>query len=200
MSFCVYTIFNECNGKIYVGKTGNFARRRQRHIYAALGQASEKKFYIHRAMAKHGVENFTFSILQEFVDEERCNEAEKYWISFFNSKNPKLGYNLTEGGEGNSGRIISDETRLKMSESHKGAKNYLFGKTIPEETREKFSKAKIGRYEGSNNPNSKLGNSDIVDIRNLRQQGWLLRELAAKYDVGTTIISDICSGKAWSKK
>lgn len=195
--FYIYTIHNVLNNKIYVGKTNNPHRRWQRHIYAANGQASEKMLYVHRAIAKYGSDNFVFSIFQQFESEKTAFAAEQYWIKNFNSRDLKCGYNLTDGGEGSSGRIVSPETRLKMSENHKGNKNYLFGKTISKEVREKFSKAKIGKVTGENNPNSKLIKENISDIKELRKTGKTLKEIAKIYNVSTTTISDICNNKIW---
>jgi hypothetical protein len=44
--------------------------------------------------------------------------------------------------ESNIGRVDSEETRKKKSESHKGEKNIWYGKQLPEETRKKMSEAK----------------------------------------------------------
>lgn len=40
---------------------------------------------------------------------------------------------------------ISEETRKKMSNSHRGARNFWFGKHLPQYAREKMSKAKKGK-------------------------------------------------------
>lgn len=60
--------------------------------------------------------------------------------------------NQTWGGEGVSGLIHSEETKQKMSESHKGEKNYWYGKHLSEETKTKLSDAQKGKYDGENNP------------------------------------------------
>jgi G:T-mismatch repair DNA endonuclease (very short patch repair protein) len=44
--------------------------------------------------------------------------------------------------ESHIGKIPSEETRRKMSESHKGEKNYLYGKHLSEETRKKLSEVR----------------------------------------------------------
>lgn len=53
--------------------------------------------------------------------------------------------NLSDGGEGQSGWIPSDEYKLKMSKSTKGSKNGMYGKAHSDETREKIRKKAIGR-------------------------------------------------------
>ena len=67
--------------------------------------------------------------------------------------------NKTDGGEGTNGYIVSEETRKKMSESHKGkifteeTRRRLSeahkGKIITEETKRKMSESR----KGKNNPN-----------------------------------------------
>lgn len=48
---------------------------------------------------------------------------ESYYIRKFQSNNSDIGYNLTTGGEGFSGKH-SEETKKKMSESHRGLDNH----------------------------------------------------------------------------
>lgn len=52
--------------------------------------------------------------------------------------------NLTDGGQGTSGRIISNETRLKMSKSSKGNKRSV-GRVLSEETKKKIGDAHRGK-------------------------------------------------------
>jgi Mor family transcriptional regulator len=50
-------------------------------------------------MAKHGVNNFDFQIIEMHEAQSEANDAECFWISFFGSRNPTLGYNLSPGGD-----------------------------------------------------------------------------------------------------
>ena len=52
--------------------------------------------------------------------------------------------NKTDGGDGCSGDIRSEEWRRKQSEARKGENNPLYGKSHSEETRRKQSEAKKG--------------------------------------------------------
>ena len=108
----VYLIHNIKNNKVYVGKTTNPSVRWHKHIKVAFSQRKREKFYLHQAIRKDGVSNFVFSIIQKFPSEEVANLAEVYWINFFNSRSD--GYNLTAGGEGCSGRKLSDLTKEKI--------------------------------------------------------------------------------------
>lgn len=104
--YCVYTIQNKLSLKIYVGQSCDYKTRWDVHIKNAkdlllkkIASNHKKIQYIHRAMAKHGIDNFEFQVIEEFETEEKADEAEKFWISFFNSNNSNFGYNLTPGGK-----------------------------------------------------------------------------------------------------
>lgn len=90
-------------------------------------------------------------------------ELEKYWISHYGRKNIGEGtlVNLTDGGEGCYGRIVSEETkrkigeksklkvyddeyRKKLSDAFKGSKNHRYGKKVSKKTRKKISEAQLG--------------------------------------------------------
>ena len=53
--------------------------------------------------------------------------------------------NLTDGGEGVSGIVVSKETRKKMSKAHTGEKNHFYGQTHSDETKNKISKVHKGK-------------------------------------------------------
>src|SRR3546814_17579637 len=55
------------------------------------------------------------------------------------------GYNLTLGGEGNPGRVVTPETRAKLRLAHTG-------KTLSAEHRAQLSAAKMGRKKPHRTP------------------------------------------------
>jgi len=174
-NFYIYTIHNIINNKIYVGKTADPKKRLAKHIKIALSKRQKEKFYIHRSISKYGVDNFTFTILQQFDTEQNCDLAEQYWIKYFRSKDPKYGYNLTDGGEGTSGRIISEVTRQKMQEKATGRKH-------TEET--------IIKMSGDNNHNSKLNFEEVKEIRHKYNiLKYSLTALAEFYKVSSRTIA-----------
>src|SRR3546814_7926212 len=59
------------------------------------------------------------------------------------------GYNLTLGGEGNPGRVVTTETRAKLRLAHTG-------KTLSAEHRAKLSAAKMGKKMRSEEHTSEL--------------------------------------------
>ncbi len=94
--------------------------------------------------------------LEKNLSEEEAFVKEIELIAFHGRKNNGTGIlrNLTDGGEGSSGRIPTDETRRKMSEAktgknhpnygRTGEKNPFFGKKHSTEARQKMSEAKTG--------------------------------------------------------
>lgn len=138
----IYTIYNILNNKIYIGKSKNPPSRWNRHIKTAYGNRKKEKFYIHRALVKHSVNNFIFSTIQSLSNEDDANKAEKYWIKFYQSNNSLFGYNQTEGGEGCSDKITSEATREKMRLKATGRKH-------TEETKELLRKINLGKIPAS---------------------------------------------------
>ena len=71
-------------------------------------------------------------VILEIVDENTWSERERFWISYFNSTNYEIGYNLMDGGECGP-RMVGD-------------KNYMYGKTHTDEVKERLSIMSKQRY------------------------------------------------------
>ena len=86
-------------------------------------------------------------LLKQNLTEEEAFKHEIYMIAVFGRKGLGTGilHNKTDGGEGTSGAIVSEETRRKQSEKRKGKNNPNYGKTHSKETRRKQSEAKMGK-------------------------------------------------------
>lgn len=52
---------------------------------------------LYKAMAELGIENFTFEVLKDGLDNNLLNDIEKQYITELNCRYP-LGYNMTSGG------------------------------------------------------------------------------------------------------
>ena len=128
----IYIITNQLNNKKYVGQTSkvNPQLRYNQHKYCASHPETGNGniSYLHRAMAKYGIENFSFEIIEE-VDNSLLDEKECYWIKALNTLMPN-GYNMTEGGEGTKGfsRIQTEEEKEIKRQAMKN-----FYKNHPEE-------------------------------------------------------------------
>ena len=97
--------------------------------------------------------------LKQNLTEEESFKHEKYMIAVFGRKDLGTGilHNRTNGGEGASGWVPSEETKIKISESKKGenhpyygkrGKNSVwYGKSHSEESRKKMSEVKKGKSQ-----------------------------------------------------
>lgn len=83
-------VTNLVNEKIYIGKDS-----RNRKNYFGSGKAIEN------SISKYGIENFKKEIIDEANSLDELNKKESYWISFYKSHDPSIGYNRSLGGEGN---------------------------------------------------------------------------------------------------
>jgi len=165
---------NSVNGKGYIGKTlTSLAERKVAHeSKARLGSDT----YFHRAIRKHGPDAFDWEILDDDISEADLSSREINLIAFHDTF--RTGYNSTTGGESGSmsdavktklsekaqGRVISEETRRKIGDAHRGRKRpprsaehsrkiseAKAGVKIgphSEETKDKIRKAHLGRKRG----------------------------------------------------
>ena len=107
---------------------------------------------IKQAIEKYGKENFEKEILEECSSKEHLDLAEIYWISYYNSTDRNIGYNIAIGGSG--GDTISNHPdkeviSQKISESNKGKLPWNTGTKgkikWTEERKKKASKTNKGR-------------------------------------------------------
>lgn len=104
------------NGKYYVGQTTQKPESRfRRHG----NDASSSKYPFHRAIQKHGKENFVFEVIALAQSAEELNSLERLWITLTASYVPGIGYNCHYGG---NSRIPNEETKRKIGDAHKGKK------------------------------------------------------------------------------
>lgn len=147
----IYKTTNLITNKIYIGQDCN-----NRNEYLGSG------IHIKSSIKKYGRDNFRKEIIQYCDSIEELNEREIYWIKYFDSTNPIIGYNISMGGGSimkgikqseetkakralsNSGKKRSEETRKKISIANKGKESWAKGKKLSEETKQKISNSHIG--------------------------------------------------------
>ena len=113
----VYKITNIISGKCYIGITSRIKRRIYEHIKYSEEESHKLACYLHKAIKKHGLENFSFEVVKVCENTKNLSIAEQFYIKKFNSSNDSFGYNLTDGGERN---VPNDITILKkIASSHK---------------------------------------------------------------------------------
>ena len=87
----IYKITRLKTGEIYIGKSTDVKKRWTEHCKTAYGVGTIAHSVLHTTIKKDGIENFTFELLEE-VPKDKLTEREKYWITFYDSKN----YGLNE--------------------------------------------------------------------------------------------------------
>ena len=87
----IYKITNIESQKCYVGQAADIASRWKQHIKRGIGAEAPTRNKLYPAMLKHGVENFTFEIVEE-CSRDKLNEREDYWQDYFGAK--EFGYSI----------------------------------------------------------------------------------------------------------
>lgn len=171
----VYKYTNSVDGKVYVGQTTSALTKR--HIQHKCA-SKRNTGYFYKAVRKHGWDNFIGPIqIDEAENQAELDEKEIHWISQLKSHvSTENGYNLTEGGWGGK---LSEKTRRKISESHKGlshseATRQIIsekgkGRIVSTETRRKLSIINKTRY--IENPASFIPSRETVEKVAMKLRG-----------------------------
>ncbi len=149
----IYIIQHKINLKIYVGLTNNVSRRWSHHKFLSKN-LTKKPQPIHQAMHLDGFDFYRFTVIEQHSFKEDAEEAEKFYIAFFQTRNEDLGYNRAIGGKDICGWSHTEESKLKISASAKLRKlspehkakliASIKGIKHTEERKEKVSKARKG--------------------------------------------------------
>lgn len=163
----IYKTTNNINGKFYIGK-------RQKTVFDIYYYGSGK--YLSSALCKYGKENFSREILEWCESLEELNNKERFWINKLDARNPDIGYNIAEGGEGGGDfgknnslycfvhnqdemfRILKEDLPFYIEQGYSKGRGYasngLVGVTKSKETKQKISDSNKGKHnhKGDNNP------------------------------------------------
>lgn len=203
----IYKITNKINGHAYIGLSTNIEKRFEYHKNP-YNQKREHTKLLYLAFAKYGIENFTFETLEECSIEELA-EKEQFYITLYDTQ--KNGYNMTAGGENNSGEshpghkltkedIIDIRTRYDCLERKKevfqlyqnrigesGFSKIWKGETWKDIMPDVYTKENREYHalhtgnEGSSNGRARLTEKDVIDIRTRRKNGEQLKIVYEDY-------------------
>ena len=90
----IYKITYIPTGEAYIGRTVNFKDRWQAHIQTALGMEKVASSTLHTHMARNGIWNYNFEILEE-VPKDKQSEREKFYIDLYGTQKQ---LNMKAGG------------------------------------------------------------------------------------------------------
>lgn len=200
---------SDCSQNIrYVGQTNNPEKRLRDHISEARTNKrfNRKNNWIRSMLEKDEIPNLI--ILETLSDKTKVDDAEIFHISQMKD----LGFDLTNATDGgsippyptketlekikstNSTRIVSEETRQRMSKAKKD-------KMTPEEILRlrSISNGTPPHFKGEDVSNSKLTNQSVVDIRIKMKSGLSIKEVLKDYpNVAESTIQNAATGKSWA--
>ena len=122
-----------------------------------IGKGTKERIYSTHRKFKPPKDKSRIIFLKQNLTEEEAFRHEVYMIAVFGRKDLGTGilHNRTDGGEGLSGLVHSEETKRKVSDANKGRtqseetrkkrSEALKGKTLSEETKRKMSEVRKGK-------------------------------------------------------
>lgn len=179
----IYLARNIINGMGYVGQSINSLKykKREKKGYANNGDLQ----LFPQALREFGFENFEWTVLYQDDDNDPdwMDFLERKYIKKCNTLTPN-GYNMTRGGRGLSGYSHTEESRSKVGAAQKG-------KVVSEETRAKMSAV---RKNCKRNPTSEETKAKISQAQKGRkfteEHKRKLSEAAKKRDPATRKASE----------
>lgn len=191
-----YTIYKHTSpsGKVYIGQTKRDVKKRWNNGY---GYASSPHF--DRAIKKYGWNNIQHEIIATGLTKKEANWLEQYLISYYHSNEGQYGYNITKGGDGSNGRLITKEERARISESNKGRK-------ASEETKQKMSEAQKKFYAANPDACKKRQAKRRIAVDMLDMDGNYIKtfpsvkDAAQEVNTYSTNITKCCKGKKGSHR
>ena len=104
--------------------------------------------HFNRAISKYSWENFLHEILFDNLTKEEAEQKEIELIAYYNSTNPKFGYNKANGGSSvgkhteETKNILSKKAKKRLENPEN---NPMYGKHHTEEAKKKISEKATGR-------------------------------------------------------
>ena len=202
----IYKWTNTINGKVYIGKSVDIAKRLREYRYEVNRGTTRP---IISAIRKYGFSKFEFEIIEECneLTNEQLLEREQYWMNYYDAQNPEKGYNLlsanetpleafSQGSKNVKARLneekVLDIREMIFNQNIKPAEVYKI--YANEVSYDAFCKAYRGEtwknvpmdmirninseVERKGKAKAKLTKEDVIEIRRLaEQEGWTVSEI-----------------------
>jgi len=153
------------SGKVYIGQTKNISNRKNSYKGFNTPSTSIKaQIKLYNSLSKYGWDNHKFEVIDECqfcgINNWLLDSLEIHWINEYDSFNN--GLNCTKGGSGQcghkhsieaklkmgnsmKGRVMSEQTKQKISNSNKGILIHTKRKPLSDETKQRISNSNKGR-------------------------------------------------------
>lgn len=208
----------ESSSKVYIGSTKDLDKRKNQHFHL-LRKGTHHSKYMQRYYNSYGEKSLSYEVVEECsVESLICRE--QYYID---SMKPCFNGRLT--AEGNRGHVFSEEVRSNMSRAQKKIRegkdlhtiltipvceeiinlkmegkrvkdiSELTGIAIHNVTR--VVNGRLRDYSNISDRHRKLNVEMVADIKNLLSRDTRIGDIAAKYNVKDSVISNIKSGNLW---
>lgn len=167
----IYKLTNKFNGKIYIGLTSEKkgVNERCRKRIAEAKYRKDKNSYILNAIRKYGEDSFIVEEIDKADSIEELRIKEIFYIKFYNSTDRSIGYNLTDGGEGNKGLKMSESTKNKIRQK-------AIGRKVSQDTKIKMSKSRLNKVDLS------------ISIKNCRLYNLKVSKKIEKLNINKEVI------------
>lgn len=205
----IYVIKTKINNRFYIGSAINLYNRKHTHL-THLKQKKHCNSKLQRFVNKYGIDKLFFECL-EVCEKEKLIQREQFYIDtlkpFYNiakiagstlgtkiTKEQSKKLSLLRKGKQNSlGRVLSEETKKKISEKAKlrGLHKNFINASIKANTGRKHSKESI---EKRILKQKKITKEQELEILELLKKGIYQNDIALMYKVSQRVISKIKLG------
>lgn len=200
----IYRIRNSVNGRFYIGGSWNVQKRFGDHK-RDLGKGTHHSKFLQRSWDKYGEDAFSFEILII------CSVRDLLVYEQFLIDGLKPAYNMSPTASSRRGMRASDETKRRLSESHKGKESPRRGVTLSEATKRRISDNRKGKGGGPRSAErmeraasamratKSVLNPDLVRMgRSLRGKGFSVQSIADSLGCSFHAAYDFIRGRTYS--
>jgi group I intron endonuclease len=146
----IYKITNVLNGRIYIGSAVNISQRKSVHFYdLRKNQHSSQK--LQRSFNKHGESVFVFDIIEGVENVEHLIDREQFYLNtllfadILDNRFQTLGYNCNRVAGNTLGYRHTEQWKKEASNSRQGPNNGNYGRTLSNESKLKISRCNSGK-------------------------------------------------------
>lgn len=115
MGYTLYSIEDTVSGGVYVGQTRQAVKHRWGSHIDQLRNHRHANAQLQHDWDTDGAAAFVFRVLGDFDDQPTLDQAETATIAAYRTIPGRQVYNLTDGGRGAAGRVVTAETRHRLS-------------------------------------------------------------------------------------